>query len=90
MGKDKIKYGKVHIPAEEFHPSKEKVKISMWVDGDVLDAFKLSASKENKGYQTLMNEKLREAMESLNRPPIESRVENLENAIQLLLKAKGK
>lgn len=38
-----------------------KVRITMYVDAEVLAAFRKKAEAEGKGYQTLMNEALREA-----------------------------
>lgn len=64
MAKSKIKYGKKDVlPPGDFDPKKSKVRISLFVDGDVLMAFKEAAKKTTHGeYQTLMREKLREAI----------------------------
>jgi uncharacterized protein (DUF4415 family) len=63
MAKSKIKYGKKDVlPAGEFDTKKSKVKISLLLDSDVLEAFKAAAKSTAHGeYQTLMKEKLREA-----------------------------
>jgi len=39
--------------------SKGKTRVTMWVDDDVLAAFRASAAQQGKGYQTLMNDVLR-------------------------------
>lgn len=63
MAKKKFKTGKVDIPKEEFDPSKAKVRISLFVDADVVAAFKKAAKSTPSGeYQTLMRERLREAI----------------------------
>jgi hypothetical protein len=62
MKKNKIEYGSVHIPAEDFLPQNTKIRISMWIAGDVLDAYKAAAEKRGMGYQTLMQEILRDCM----------------------------
>ena len=38
---------------------KGKSRITMWIDDDVLAAFRARAAQEGKGYQTLMNDALR-------------------------------
>ena len=40
-------------------PNIGKTRITMWVDNDVLDAFKARGAQAGKGYQTLANEALR-------------------------------
>ena len=63
MAKKKFKTGKVDIPKEEFDPSKAKVRISLFLDADVVAAFKNAAKRTPSGeYQALMREKLREAI----------------------------
>lgn len=64
MAKSKVKYGKKNVlPPGEFDPKKSKVKISLLLDGDVLEAYKVAAQSTSHGeYQTLMKEKLREAL----------------------------
>ena len=63
MAKKKFKTGDVNIPKDEFDPCKAKVRISLFVDADVLSQFKKVAKATPHGeYQTLMREKLREAI----------------------------
>ena len=40
--------------------SKGKTRVTMYLDNDVLDAFRAKAEAAGKGYQTLINESLRE------------------------------
>ena len=59
----KIVYGNVELPEGFNEPRNAKVLISLRVDGETLAAFKEAAKKTSHGeYQTLMREKLREAM----------------------------
>lgn len=64
MAKNKVKYGKKDsLSVGEFDPKKSKVKISLLLDGDLLEAYKIAAISTSHGeYQTLMKEKLREAI----------------------------
>lgn len=64
MAKSKIKFGKKDVlPLGEFDPKKSKVKISLLLEGDLLEAYREAAKNTSHGeYQTLMKEKLREAM----------------------------
>ena len=39
-----------------------KTRITIWLDDDVISAFKTRAETEGKGYQTLVNEALKEAI----------------------------
>lgn len=49
-------------------PQEGKTRITMWVDTDVLDWFRTSADREGRGYQTAMNEALREYATDERRP----------------------
>jgi len=40
---------------------RNKIRITMWVDEDVVATFRARAAKEGSGYQTEMNRALREA-----------------------------
>jgi uncharacterized protein (DUF4415 family) len=63
MAKKKFKTGNVDIPPEEFDPTKAKVRLSLFVDADVLNAFKKAAKSNSHGeYQTLMRETLKETI----------------------------
>jgi len=64
----KIKYGNVNLTAEDLEPKNVKVRISMWMAGDVLDAYKAKALEQGLGYQTLMQQTLRNAIEGGGHP----------------------
>ena len=57
-----IKYGKVELDADGFDKKYAKVRVTMMVDEDVVDAFRAEAAKRHMGYQTLMNQKLRDSI----------------------------
>lgn len=77
--KKNIRYGNVEIGPEEFHPKNVKVRISIMIDEDILLAFKAAADDRSIGYQTLMNQKLRDCMGDIGRS-IEDRLSALEAA----------
>jgi uncharacterized protein (DUF4415 family) len=49
-------------------PQKGKTRISIYIDSDVLDQFRRRADEAGKGYQTMMNEALREYLGKSPRP----------------------
>lgn len=61
--KTKIKYGNVEVSESVLEPKNQKIRISIMIDADVLDAFKEAAGEHGIGYQTLMMQKLRESVE---------------------------
>ena len=75
-----IKYGKVEIDADEFDKKHAKVRVTMMVDEDVVDAFRAEANKRHMGYQTLMNQKLRDSISS--EATLEKRLEALEKIVR--------
>lgn len=61
MKKNKnVEYGNVELDADEFDSKQTKVRITTFVDLDVLEKLKSEAKAEGVGYQTLLNQKLRE------------------------------
>jgi uncharacterized protein (DUF4415 family) len=78
--KAKIEYGTVEIPEEAFLPRNVKVRVTMMVDGDIVQAFREAAAKRGIGYQTLMNEKLRESLDGLDKTLVD-RVAALERVV---------
>ena len=40
----------------------EKIRITIWTDNDILEAYRSQAERTGKGYQTLINEALRTAI----------------------------
>jgi hypothetical protein len=55
-------------------PQKGKTRISIFIDNAVLDAFRVRAEKTGTGYQTMMNEVLREYLASAEQPVTESQL----------------
>lgn len=51
---------------------KGKTRISIFIDNAVLDAFRARAEKAGTGYQTMMNEALREYLSSAEPPVTET------------------
>lgn len=43
-------------------PSDGKTRITIWLDNDIIEAFKAQASAQGTGYQTAINAALRRAM----------------------------
>ncbi len=55
-----------------------KANITIRISGDLLDAYRAEAARLGIGYQTLMQIKLREALDN----PLEKRVQSLEKALK--------
>jgi hypothetical protein len=52
-------------------PQKGKTRISIFIDNAVLDAFRARAQKGGAGYQTMMNEALRQHLSDAEQPVTE-------------------
>jgi hypothetical protein len=52
-------------------PQKGKTRISIFIDNAVLDEFRTRAERTGTGYQTMMNEALREYLSSTDQPVTE-------------------
>jgi uncharacterized protein (DUF4415 family) len=76
--KQNIKYGKKdHLP-KDFDPKSAKVRISLMIDGDLLQAYRDAAKHTHHGeYQTLMKEKLREALVGQVSPELKKALESM-------------
>jgi uncharacterized protein (DUF4415 family) len=77
--KNRIVYGNVEFPDDEFDPKHGKFRVTMFVDLDVLDEIRRVADREGIGYQTWINRKLRRVV--LGEEGIEKRVAALEAAV---------
>ncbi|MEK6705225.1 MAG: hypothetical protein AABZ06_05505 [Bdellovibrionota bacterium] len=75
----KIKYGSIEIPDESFHTKKVKIRVTTFVDLDVLEELKRRAASENIGYQTFLNRILRQTI--FEEKKIEDRVIALEKIV---------
>jgi|GEM_PF-4439656 len=60
--KGKISFGKKDLLPSKIDPKNEKVRISIIMEGDLLDALKLKASTLNVPYQTFMKDLLRDVL----------------------------
>ena len=49
-------------------PQKGKTRISIYIDNDILEEFRIRADRSGRGYQTKMNEALREYLSKSNHP----------------------
>ena len=58
-------------------PSKGKTRISIFIDNAVLDAFRARAEKAGAGYQTMMNEALRQYLSEAEQPVTETILRNV-------------
>ena len=74
-----IKYGKVELDPDEFDSKYCKVRVTMMVDEDVVEACRAEAAQRHIGYQTLINQKLRELY--FGEKNIEKRLEALEKIV---------
>lgn len=75
--KKKIEFGdKDLLSDEDFKHC--KVRISMMVDEEVLNAFRQKAAENHEPYQVLMQRALRE---SLQKPTVEERLARLESKV---------
>ena len=87
---EKIKLSKKSIIAnDEFDTRFAKEKISIWIDEDVLDEFRKNAKDNNKKYQSLINEVLRNYAFAPKNKNLEKILSKLESATKELRHIKG-
>ena len=77
----KISYGNVEAPEGFDNPKNHKVRVTMWMDGDLLSALKKRAEEVGAGYQTLAQKLLRDAVEETE--SLAKRLERIEKALKL-------
>jgi len=53
--------------------NKGKTRITIYLDDDILEAYRNRADEEGRGYQTLINEALRNSIETQSKP-IDARI----------------
>ena len=51
-------------------PSKGKTRITIYLDNEILDSFRDRAESEGVGYQTLINQTLKNYLQEPNRHPV--------------------
>lgn len=74
-----IRYGNVEISDDELAPSAARRRISIMIPEDVLARLRAMASRDGLGYQTLVNQLLRDATNEDN--SVAARLERIEKAI---------
>ena len=57
-----IRYGDVNLPDSTFAAQNVKLKVTAYLDLDIIRALKTEAQNSGTKYQTLMNQKLREML----------------------------
>jgi uncharacterized protein (DUF4415 family) len=77
--KTKIKHGDVDIDLKDLQSHEVKVRITTFLDLDVLEKLKAHAKDLGMGYQTFLNTFLRESI--LNEPGVLTRLKRIEKAI---------
>lgn len=68
------------LTEDDIKPENVKANITIRISGELLDAYRAEAEKLGIGYQTLMQIRLREA---LDQKKLEKRVERLESKLKL-------
>ena len=76
----KIKYGKKDLLIEDdLDPKNHKVRITSFIDGDILVELKARAEQQGTRYQTLLNQLLRQALK--DSASVAERLKKLEEAV---------
>jgi uncharacterized protein (DUF4415 family) len=76
----KIKYGKRDLLTEDdLEPKNHKVRITSFIDGDILVELKARAEQHGTKYQTLLNQLLRQALKDSS--SLAERLQKLEEAV---------
>ena len=57
-----------HLKKLQAAASKGKTRVTMYLDDDVLAAFRTHAESQGKGYQTLINDTLRHVIDTADTP----------------------
>ena len=77
---DRIKYGKKDLLNEsDLDPKNHKVRITSFIDGDILAELKARAEQQGTKYQTLLNQLLRQALK--DSASMVERLKKLEEAV---------
>ncbi len=77
--KSKVKYGGVDVELKGIQAHEVKVRITTFLDLDVVEKLKVDAKNLGMGYQTFLNSFLRESL--LNEPGVLTRLKRIEKAI---------
>lgn len=77
--KKKINYAEKDVLSDEdFDKAHAKERITIWLDEEVVDAFRERANQEGSKYQALINQALKEA---IKKPSLLERIERLEKKL---------
>jgi hypothetical protein len=79
---EKMQFGDVEIPEDALNGKSAKVRITMMVDADILEGFKMRAAQEHTKYQTLMNRTLRQGLSAPSGATVEARLTALEQIVR--------
>lgn len=60
--KNELRYGKGDLVERDLAPQDAKLKVTIYLDGDLLLEVRRQAKKAGKKYQTMINESLRESI----------------------------
>ena len=74
-----IRYGNVEVSDDDLAPDAVRRRISIMVPEDVLARLKTMAGKQGIGYQTLINQILRDS--TMGRGSIVARLDRIERAV---------
>lgn len=76
----KVKYGKKDLLNEsDLDPKSHKVRITSFIDGDILVELKERAEQQGTKYQTLLNQLLRQSLK--DSASLAERLKKLEDAV---------
>ena len=64
----KKEYNFENAKRDQVVPTKGKTRITMYLDTDILDDFRVRSEKAGYGYQTMINEALREYLAKNGKP----------------------
>lgn len=84
-----VVYGDVEIEGE-LRMEDAKVKISLYLDGDLLLELKKAAEKEGEKYQPFTNKLLRKVIMGESKGPLADRVAILEKEMKKLIKKRDR
>lgn len=81
--KNNIKYNKKnHLSNDEFDSNKIKIRVTTFIDLDIIEKLKEEAKSTGRKYQTLLNEKLRQYV--LENETIHTTLNNLDKRLSLV------
>lgn len=69
-----------HLTEDDLLPENIKIRVNMFMDLDIVDHFRAQAKRKGLGYQTLINQALRDYISGIH--SLERRVEELEKHLK--------